>query len=713
MSLSAAAPREPLNSTGSGRHKKVHIIKLVKSMVSLMLTLTLLAGMAQGTGALEVNAAGAQDKVLTIVAARTLALANSSEFESAEDDLEAKYMALESARKAMELTYKRLNTFSWTPLLSFKFPESPKQQDLYELEFSITEKQADIDVAKRKLANVKYKVYDDVNVLYCNIYTTQVMLDFNKEKLESVDEALAKNKARLATGEASQSDIDSLQSKHDTLEKTIAAEERSLASSLRKMSQKTGIDVTTGYTFEEPFLAADINREFLYNSPDSRLDSIVQWTKDKDEDFYDVCMAETTARLSLQTNFDIMKRKYGNDINLISSYVTQALNGQQINKKAFKSSYKTFLTKIDSYWQGKKRICLFIKVPRIWFKGSTAGTRFIEDDPYVLQENALEYQSARSDKVLAETELENSVVDAFDGYVSARTAYETAVENVNINKSLLEKARVQNAIGDMSFEEYQQVLESYEESQNTMIESLQSYSDTLNNFDDLTKGWVSGYLDYQSATLGTGANGISYKEDSDRAYYTLESIIQNQEFELRITIPEDFDTEISDYELWLDGVQVGPRTAIDAKLRHVSVAKTCINKAFIRFYNGDEFVDDCEISPSKTSGYLDIVVDRGTETVTSDVLATYITDGPDTVGMTTITITPAADVKASFYRIRTADGKFIGSEDYIAAGGSLRYLNLITGDLSALTVELYDDGKTLIETGYFATSDSVIMREPQ
>lgn len=712
MNLSAAAPREPLNSTGSGRHKKVHIVKLVKSMVSLMLTLTLFSGMVQGTGALEVNAAGTQNKVLTIAAARTLALANSSEFESAEDDLEAKYMALESAKKAMELTYKRLNTFSWTPLLSFKFPESPKQQDLYELEFSITEKQADIDVSKRKLANVKYKVYDDVNVLYCNIYTTQVQLDFNKDKLESIDEALAKNKARLATGEASQSDVDSLQSKHDTLEKTIAAEERSLASSLRKMSQKTGIDVTTGYTFEEPFLAADINREYLYNGPDSRLDSIIQWTKDKDEDYYDVCMAETTAKLSLQTNFDIMKRKYGSDINLISGYVTQALNGQTINKKAFKASYKDFLKKVDSYWEGKKRI-LFIKIPRIWFKGSTAGTRFVEDDPYVLQEDALEYQSARSDRVLAETELENSVVDAFDGYVSARNAYETAVENVNTNRDLLEKARVQNAVGDMSFEEYQQVLESYEESQNTMIEALQSYSDTLNNFDDLTKGWVSGYLDYQSLSLGTGANGISYKEDSDRAYYTLESIIQNQEFELRITIPEDFDTEISDYELWLDGVQVGPRTAIDAKLRHVSVAKTCINKAFIRFYNGDEFVDDCEISPSKTSDYLNIVVDRGTETVTSDVLATYITDGPDTVGMTMITVNPAEEIKASFYRIRTADGKFVGSEDYIAAGSPLRYLNLITGDMSALTVEFYDDGKTLIETGYFATSGSVIMREPQ
>ena len=713
MNLYAAAPREPLNSTGSARHRKFHIIKLVKSMVSLMLTLTLLAGMAQGTGVIRADAAaGAQSKVLTIAAARTLALANSSEYESAEDDLEAKYMALESARKAMELTYRRLNTFSWTPLLSFKFPESPKQQDLYEPEFSITEKQADIDVAKRKLANVKYKVYDDVNVLYCSIYTTQVQLDFNREKLESVDEALAKNKARLATGEASQADIDSLQSKHDTLEKTIAAEERSLASSLRKMSQKTGIDVSTGYTFEEPFLAADINREYLYNGPDARLDSIIQWTKDKDEDFYDVCMAETTAKLSLQTNYDIMKRKYGSDINLISGYVTQALNGQTINKKAFKKSYKDFLNRVDSYWQGKKRI-LFIKIPRIWFKGSTAGTRFVEDDPYVLQEDALNYQSARSDRALAETELENSVVDAFDGYVSARSAYETAVENVNTNKSLLEKARVQNAVGDMSFEEYQQVLESYEESQNTMIESLQSYSDSLNNFDDLTKGWVSGYLDYQSASLGAGANGISYKEDSDRAYYTLESIIQNQEFELRITIPEDFDTDITDYELWLDGVQVGPRTAIDSKLRHVSVAKTCINRAFIRFYNGDEFVDDCEISPSKTSDYLDIIVDRGTETTTSDVLATYFTDGPDTVGMTTITIKPTADVKASFYRIRTSEGQFIGSEDYIAAGKSLRYLNLITGDLSALTVEFYDDGKALIETGYFATSGSEIMRESQ
>ena len=72
MNLSAAAPREPLNSTGSGRHRKVHIVKLVKSMISLMLTLVLFADLAQGTGALKAEAAaGAQTKVLTIAAART------------------------------------------------------------------------------------------------------------------------------------------------------------------------------------------------------------------------------------------------------------------------------------------------------------------------------------------------------------------------------------------------------------------------------------------------------------------------------------------------------------------------------------------------------------------------------------------------------------------------------------------------------------------
>ena len=81
-------------------------------------------------------------------------------------------------------------------------------------------------------------------------------------------------------------------------------------------------------------------------------------------------MTEITSRTELTTNASLMKNHYGGDYNMIESYVSTALAGGDVNKKAFTKQYKAFLTKIDSYWQGKKRICLFIKVPRIWFKGS-------------------------------------------------------------------------------------------------------------------------------------------------------------------------------------------------------------------------------------------------------------------------------------------------------------------------------------------------------
>ena len=240
------------------------------------------------------------------------------------------------------------------------------------------------------------------------------------------------------------------------------------------MSSILGLDVTTGYTFEKPYVETKITRDSL--------PALIDYTEDRDQTYYEACAAATTAKAELNTNYNLMKSKYGGDMGMISSYVNAALNGQDISARAFKKSYKAFLDKIDSYWQGKKRIFLFIKIPREWLKGDLDGTRYIEDDPYTLYQNSLDYVSARKDEEAAKKELDQQVEDAFNNYVSVKSSYEQYLKDVDKAGQDMKMYAVKNRMGYMTLEEYQDEQDSYEELQNSLFESMKLYTSTLFSF---------------------------------------------------------------------------------------------------------------------------------------------------------------------------------------------------------------------------------------
>lgn len=94
--------------------------------------------------------------------------------------------------------------------------------------------------------------------------------------------------------------------------------------------------------------------------------------------------------------------------------------------------------------------------------------------------------------------------------------------------------------------------------------------------------------------------------ENDTPLYTINSIIQREMFELSVYIPEDFPIEITDYEFWADKERLGERTPVDKSLRHLALSKEKVSEAFIRLYNGSEFICDCTIDPMEERGILNI-----------------------------------------------------------------------------------------------------------
>lgn len=675
---------------------------LTKGLIALLTAAVIISSPGAG-GQMQVQAA---ERLLTLDMVKKTALANSSDYEKLESELQVKEVSLKQAIKSIRLKQKNMSTFRWTPLLSFKFPEKPDLSEAYEFQFKPIEIQAEIDIVKHKMTDQMLSVYENVSNLYVDIVVLQDTISFNEDRLSSMETTLEKNRLRLKLGQATQSDIDAMEKAIKALNDKIAADKRRLEADKKKLSTAVGMDVTTGYQFENPFVDFSIQR--------SQLNDLIQYTLDRDENYYEVSMNATTSLISLRTNYNLMAGQYGGKMGYISEYVNQAIAGQKINGKAFKSKYEEFLVAIDAPWQGKKRI-LFIRVPREWFKGQISGIRYVEDEPYALYEAALEYQDALLEKNNAKQDLTQQVEDGFNNLISLRNTYMSLIEQVEDAKKQLEADAVLNRLGELTYDEYKASLDEYENMQNEMFEALALYSQALYSFDRLTCGGITALMEGTGADLNAGSGGKSYVEDeyAEGAYYYMEPIIQEQEFRVGVGIPDDFDVSVSHFELWCDGTRVGDRTEIDKTIRHLALAADSVSEVKLRFYDGDTFVDDCVIDPDVYSGPLQIV--KGYTTVSSESLeiGTYTSQTGSVTEMVTITLKPDASEQIAYYLVKNENGKYLVTSTPIPINTGFKYLPLMQGSMEQLTIEFYGEDSKLKYTGYFETGNLKLMKNPE
>ncbi len=675
---------------------------MTKGLIALLTAAVLIS--SPGAGArMQVQAA---ERILTLDMVKKTALANSSDYEKLESELQVKEVSLKQAIKSIRLKQKNMSTFRWTPLLSFKFPEKPDLSEAYEFQFKPIEIQAEIDIVKHKMTDQMLAVYENVSNLYVDIVVLQDTISFNEDRLSSMETTLEKNRLRLKLGQATQSDVDAMEKAIKALNDKIAADKRKLEADKKKLSTAVGMDVTTGYQFENPFVDFSIQR--------SQLKDLIQYTLDRDENYYEVSMNATTSLISLRTNYNLMAGQYGGKMGYISEYVNQAIAGQKINGKAFKSKYEEFLVAVDAPWQGKKRI-LFIRVPREWFKGQISGIRYVEDEPYALYEAALEYQDALLEKNNAKQDLTQQVEDGFNNLISLRNTYMSLIEQVEDAKQQLEADAVLNRLGELTYDEYKASLDEYENMQNEMFEALALYSQALYSFDRLTCGGITALMEGTGADLNAGSGGTSYVEDeyAEGAYYYIESIIQEQEFRVGVGIPDDFDVSVSHFELWCDGTRIGDRTEIDKTIRHLALSVDSVSEVKLRFYDGDTFVDDCVIDPDVYSGPLQIV--KGYTTVSSENLeiGAYTSQIGSVTEMVTITLKPDESEQIAYYLVKNEEGKYLVTSTPIPINTGFKYLPLMQGSMEQLTIEFYGEDSKLKYTGYFETGNLKLMKNPE
>lgn len=682
---------------------KEKLMEKRKTAVFTALMIAIVMGAQQPQTVLAVG-----KKEIDISAVKSAALYHSAAYEQVENKLELAQAKYVQSVKKLRLKEENQRSFRWSPLLNFKLPEKPNLSDEFDYNYTPLQLQSEIDQLAHERGDTVYEVYEAVELNFVEAYRLQEMIDFNEERLDAAVRTLQKNRARLALGQATESDITAMEQKADRLEKTIASDGRSLAAVTEKLRNQTGLDLTA-YTLRSPYVDARMDRQIL--------ELLIEDTLDGSDTYYKAQCAAGNALLALNTNYDLMKKQYGDaNMSLIDAYVNQVKNGEKVNSRAFKSAYNQLLTAVDDPWRGNFKI-LFIRIPKVWIKGAIDGVRYVEDEPLALYESAIEYQNARAEEEAAGKEIVQQVKDSFENYVSAKNACVNAKESIERKKEELEKGAALNALGRMTFAEYQEVQEEYESLQTDYLQAQADYSGILYSFNRLTCGRVKDFFTGSGTGLTVGEGGTSYvaADEGEGVYYYIRTLASGTSFELGLTVPDDYDeAAITDFELWIvqgaEQIQVGGRVPVDGKLRHLQLDIGFVDRVFIRLYNDGEFIDDCEIRPSEYSGRLHMVTGYRIEKREDDKVGTYAVEITKT-GLALFSITPEADEEIAGYTIQDANGTSLLNGNVVSVREAFPYLSAAAGDLEELTILFYDTQGAPLYEARFRTSDNTIRKK--
>ena len=664
--------------------------------------------------------------IIKLSAAKNVSVARSEKIEAIELQITTKRAARDSAVRSLRERQHNMSTFRWSPLLDFKFPTKPSEAEAFEFQYKPTQLEYQIKELQHKITDTKLGIYENVSNLYIQIIQTEQELKFLDERYKNVETALQKAQVKLTIGEVSQEVVDKLSDRLTTLKSKKSEQETKSQRSKEKLGKLMGIDLTTGYTFENAFATAEMSRKDI--------EYLQSYALERDHTVYEAQQNADLALLSLQTNYQLYNSQYGRFMGTISSFVQQAMDGSDVDQKAFQKKYDQFLKDIDTPWDGDYHI-LFISFPKAWLKGDSDGMNWIQDDPKVLFTNTLDYVSANKELENTKQDIKDAIEDGYDNYAGARKAYMEANTTMKDLQTKLINDEIKNLMGELGNEEFEAEKQEYEAAETANNEALGSYSTTLYSFDRTTCGGVSQFLDTADQNqLDKDLNSLEGVTKVG-AHYSIRSIISDSEFVVTIDVPPYNDVEdlpdgtknpayfpwnVTDWELRINKRLIGERQTKDGSVRHLKLDKDNADEVVIRLFDVDDFIDDVVIDPTVSWGPLDITVKYETPEGRTGAIGTYEVEDDTTTDMIKMKFTFDQEAvkkefgqnkEAAFYNLSADRSLYLFSDHLVAIDQPFSYLSFIRGDLAQLTMRVFDKEGTFLGGARFDTVNNRLVKD--
>jgi hypothetical protein len=671
--------------------------------VCFALSAVLLAGLFAVAAPPAPGAAAAAPKTFMVAQAERMALAASPEIKKTYNEILLKQMKYTEAVNGMRLKAKNKQTLRWSPLLSFKLPEKLNLQEEFDLSVKPLALTAEITTLQHRMNDERFAVLSKVRNAFLEVYAMQEKSAFTEEMLAAAQDDLSRNRARLALGQANQNDIDVMEQTVSRLAETLAQQKRTFQSAKGELTDIIKLDVTSGYRFLSPLATAEISRE--------QLEQITDYTLANDQEFYEARAAESLATVNLNTYEKLMRGQYGGNMNRLNSFISAARQGEDIDYSAFKMQYDALLTAVDAPWAGRLRI-LFFSFSREFLKGQISGTRYIEDEMYALYTACMEYAAARKDRISAEASLRKQVASDFEALVTARNAANALIRTTAVTRDQLDRVTALNKVGKAEYSEVKDKIDDYQGIQMDALDAMTTYNQMMIEFDRLSCGAVTAYLHNMSLETDAGAGAISLPAEDGKAYYYIYGDVADLTFVFGLEIPDGFEPDISEYEIWYEGTQIGEHTPADRQIRHLTLVYGESDMLTVRLYDsGGSYAGECEIDVTVPRDVLPI--GDGEETAAPSQADTSIgtyrvaTRSVGDVSLSTLTLEFTAVSGARYYRLQYG-GADVYTAELTAAEEDFDYLTLLIANLGDVKLLVYDRNRQQIWDARFDISDQSI-----
>jgi hypothetical protein len=667
-------------------------------------------------------AAAPPPKILTVEQAQNLALATDITIKKKNSELILKRIKYTEAVEGARIKAKNMATFRWSPLLSFKFPEPLDLVLEYDLSATPLTLQIEISTLQHEKDDTVFEVKRQTAQLFADVYIGQEQVAFTEKRLAAARQSLARNEARLLTGEARQADIDTGASAVKALTAELSLTMRRFENDKKALSDRIRLDVSTGYIFKNPLRIMNITR--------AQLDGLTDYTLENDHVYFAARMAEAIARISLDSYESLFRSQYGGRINAIAPFLSQARSGGDIDNAAFRMAYDAMTRNFDAPWNGRKRI-LFFTFSREWLKGQIDGTRYIQDEMYALYTGALDYLGARREREAAERALRRQIETSYETLVTAKNSVESLLAAAQEANSDLKRLVELNRQGKADFSEVQDKQADYEEMQVEALELLAAYNELLIDFDRLTCGAAGRLTAAADYGAGLGQSGLSWAEEGeggddgsagigglgegewlDYPTYYIRQNVEDMVFVFGLRIPAGYEPAVDEFEILYEGTRIGDRTPIAKELRHLVLDYGESKRLTVRLFYAGEFAGECEIDTTVPSDVLPIGGRAVPAPPAPRVVGTYSVRAERSAGGVAgmeISLKPL-EAEAVSYRL-TVDGTGLLSETPIPVSRPFRYLALLS-DLSTVQVEFYGGNGTLLYTARFVPETLSLAAEP-
>ena len=332
---------------------------------------------------------------------------------------------------------------------------------------------------------------------------------------------------------------------------------------------------------------------------------------------------------------------------------------------------------------------------------------------YAVYTACMEYSNASKELESTRSSTEKNVRSQYELLLNTWKSYESLLGQVDTAAEQLDKVTALNRQGKAEYEELQDAQDSYEELQLEALDTLATYNEALFNFDRLTCGAVSDYMQGSGVSLDAGEGGDSYAalDPITDPYYYIYTTVSDLTFHIGVSIPESFTPAVTDFEVWNNGVQIGERTPVEEELVHLTIDYGGNSALTLRFYDGETYVTECEIDATVPRDVLPIesAGEAPQEEETEVQLGSYTVNTTQVGSLSTseLTLDLSRYPDIASYTI-TYGSSNVYTSDRVSVEDPFSYLTLLIASLDDVELSFYNEAGTLIYTGHFQSQDQTV-----